>query len=122
MNIKRLVRVKDNRRNGFVGVQGFTYDELKHAFDKLKDLVYGSQESDFEYYFEIEGEYDTKTKRDCFWNADFDYNSVAKTIEGISEIIESGYLDVYYQVDDDPTWEDWEHGIVIEHGKIKSVY
>lgn len=124
MNIKRLVRVKDNRRNGFVGAQVFTYDELKRAFDKLEDIVYGDRESEFEYYFEINGSYNTKTKRDFFWHFDFDYNSVAKTIEGISETIDSGYLDVYYHTDDvmSDDWEDYEHGIVIEHGKIESVY
>ena len=81
MNIKRLVRVKDNRRNGFVGAQVFTYDELKRAFDKLEDIVYGDRESEFEYYFEINGSYNTKTKRDFFWHFDFDYNRQHPTEE-----------------------------------------
>ena len=113
--LKRLVR---ESRSDYVGVQKFTYAELEDAWNKLKSNV--ENEPDYEgYIYDIRGFYETDSMYKSCWLMDFSLEDIIKKLESIPETIIIGYLDVYWN-DEEEADED-NHGIIIKDGKIVKI-
>lgn len=121
-NESRKLRESDN---DFVGKQKFTYGELKKAWDELHDNI---KNDPFDSKNPPSGGYDIRNGYSYGdrgwkdWDIDFSLEAITKEIESVPELIRAGDLEVYYNDNDAHQADSDEHGILIEDGKIATVY
>ena len=107
-------------KDDFVGAQKFTYGELECAWNELKSFF-----TDDRIVHDIRNGYSVTESRDCNenqWFADWNFDSICKTVESVGKTITFGDLEVYWN---NPEYNDADtegHGIIIEDGEILKVY
>lgn len=127
---KMTIKVHESRKlresaSDFVGSQQFTYGELKNAWDELNSNI---KSDPFDSKNPPSGGYDIRNGYSYGtldwndWDIDFSLEAITKEIEDIPDIIRMGDLEVYYNDKDTHQADSDEHGILIENGRIATIY